>query len=124
MGSMPDRHAPQHPNTPAILGHTLEDLLAAAEHELLRRKGEVEQQKTEVRRLKRRRSRARRRVLRRRTARTVRPALGVALGVCGLLAFLFGLVAFLLGSDMADEWFTIGVTAWGAAAVFRPDRRP
>ncbi|MET9572631.1 hypothetical protein ACFYNW_09850 [Streptomyces virginiae] len=71
-----------------------------------------------------RRRRARRRVLRRRLTRTVRTALGIALGVCGLLAFVFGLVVFVLGWDMMDDWFTIGVAARGAAAVFRLDRRP
>ncbi|MDX3536486.1 hypothetical protein PV721_19300 [Streptomyces sp. MB09-01] len=124
MSSMPDANGPQHPNTPAVLGHTLEDLIAAAEHELVCHKAAVAQQETEVSRLKRRRRRARRRILRRQVTRTVRPLLGVALGVCGLIAFVFGLIAFLTGSDTMDDWFTVGVTAWGAAAVFRLERRP
>ncbi|MFI8361037.1 hypothetical protein ACIGD1_12835 [Streptomyces sp. NPDC085612] len=123
MSSMPDARDARHPNTPAVLGHTLEDLLAEAEQELLRRKAAVTQQRTEVRRLELRRRRARRRVRRLRRARLIRPALGIALGVCGLLAFVCGLVAFLMGSDRADGWFTLGVTAWGAAAVFRAERR-
>ncbi|GAA2631246.1 MULTISPECIES: hypothetical protein [Streptomyces] len=123
MSSMPDEYGPQHTNAPAVLGHTLDDLIAAAEHELLCRNGEVARQKTEIRRLKRRRRRARRRVLRRQLARTARPVLGIALGVCGLIAFVAGFIAFLMGSDRTDDWFTIGVTAWGAAAVFRFERR-
>ncbi|MFD9223457.1 hypothetical protein ACFWDI_26420 [Streptomyces sp. NPDC060064] len=122
MSSMPDGREPQQPNAPALLGQTLDDLIVAAEHDLNCQQIKVAQSKTEVRRLKRRRRRARNRIIRRKMMRIARPALCVALGVCGLIAFVLGLVAFLGGSDTMDDWFTIGVTAWGAAAVFRSGR--
>ncbi|MDX2395269.1 hypothetical protein [Streptomyces sp. NPDC017949] len=100
----------------------MRDLIAAAEHELVLAEAKVVEHKADLRRLRRRERCGRRRILRRKALLVGRPAVGVALAACGVVAFVLGIISALTGGNAMDNWFAIALAAWTAAAAVRPAR--
>lgn len=92
-----------------------EDILAAAEHELLC-------QRDLVRHLRRRQRRARLRSLEQGTAVAARRTSRWALILFGVVAFILATIRYVTGGPGGIELFGTAGGAWSLAAVIRPRR--
>ncbi|CAO0828450.1 hypothetical protein ABT309_38350 [Streptomyces microflavus] len=116
MSSRPE----QRPTTaPVHLDRTIEQLLAAAGHNVAHRRADYKAAQEEARRVRRRVRRARRLALRRALPRYARRTATVSLVLCGLVAIAVGLVLLSHGAPGSVELFGTAAAAWGLAAALR-----